>query len=105
MRTPIRRRVGAVIVLVSALFAIGLYVYGTPLLSSKSADTPQSENATLGFTINVASTSGTGMTVLVYWPLIIVGLFATIGAVTTAWPQRKPPRVHAPGAEHSHSPR
>ena len=81
--------------LVSVLFGIGLYVSGTPLLSSRSTDTPHSENAALGITINVASISGTGITVLVYWPLIVVGIFATVGAVAIAWPQRKPPRLQA----------
>jgi len=80
-------------VLVSLLFAIGLYVSGTPLLSSKKADTARSDGAALAFTINVAGVSGPGTVVLVYWPLIAVGILTTIGVVALAWPQPKPPRL------------
>ena len=78
--------------LVSLLFAIGLHVSGTPLLSSKHADTARSDDAALAFTFNVAGISGPGTVVLVSWPLIGVAILATIGAVTLAWPQPKPPR-------------
>jgi hypothetical protein len=95
MKTATRRSVGVGTLLVSLLLAIGLYVSGTPLLSLQQSDTLSSDSATLVVTSNVAGSSGTGVVVLVYWPLIAVGICAAIGLVALAWPQRKPPRLQA----------
>lgn len=95
MRTAIRRSVGAGILLISLLLAIGLYVSGTRLLSLERSDMPRSDAAAFAVTFNVAGSSGPGMLLLVFWPLIAVGTFVAIGLVTLAWPQRKPPGLQA----------
>ena len=92
MKTGASRSLGAAITLASLVVAIGLYVLGTPLLSSQRSDV-SSGGAALVFTINVAGDSGPGRVVLVHWPLIAVGICVALGGLIFLWPRGKPPRL------------
>lgn len=72
------------VVVISLLAVFALYLSGTPLLSLISSQTE--------------SSPGGAMTVSefqVHWPLLAVCAAGVVGLVTTAWPQRRPPRLQS----------
>ena len=83
MQTSTRKRLGAVVMVILPLVALGLYAFGAPLLSLQE--------------LHSSSLPDGGVMVAgsfkLHWPLLMVCLFALIGLIAFSWPARKPPRL------------
>jgi hypothetical protein len=82
MKTSTRKRMGALVVLLSLLTALVLYVSGVPLLS-----------VTQSHTSFFAGGALTSCCFDVHWPLGVVCTSAFLGVLASVWPQRRPPRL------------
>jgi hypothetical protein len=82
MKTSIRKRVGALVVLLSLLTSLVLHVSGVPLLSVAESHTSFFAGGAL-----------TSCCFDLHWPLAVVCTSAFLGVLAFVWPQRRPPRL------------
>jgi hypothetical protein len=81
MKTPTRKSLGAVVLVISLLLALVLYASGAPLLTSPESHTYSSSDGS----VTVAHFE-------IHWQLLAVFASASLGLVAFVWPQTKPRR-------------
>ena len=82
MKIPTRKSLGAAVLFISLLLALGLYLSGTALWSLQESHTYSSTDAS--FTVAQAQ---------VRWPLLAICASALFGLLAFVWPKPKPPKL------------